>query len=32
VNPFSGSLPSSGAAAEEIVALMAELREQGWLP
>jgi chromosome partitioning protein len=28
---FSGSLPASGAAAEEVAALMGELREQGWL-
>jgi chromosome partitioning protein len=29
---FSGALPSAGAAAEEVAALMAELRGQGWLP
>jgi chromosome partitioning protein len=29
---FSGSLPASGAAAEETAALMGELRAQGWLP
>jgi len=29
---FSGALPKEGAAAGELVALMAELREQGWLP
>lgn len=29
---FSGSLPATGTAAEEIAALMAELRGQGWLP
>jgi chromosome partitioning protein len=28
---FSGSLPASGAPAEEVAALMGELREQGWL-
>ena len=29
---FSGALPAAGAAAEEVAALMAELRGQGWLP
>jgi chromosome partitioning protein len=29
---FSGVLPTTGGAAEEITALMAELRGQGWLP
>jgi chromosome partitioning protein len=29
---FSGSLPAACTAAEEIAALMAELRGQGWLP
>ena len=29
---FSGSLPATGVAAEEIAALMGELRGQGWLP
>lgn len=29
---FSGTLPTSGTAAEEIAALLAELRELGWLP
>ena len=29
---FSGALPTTGAAAEEVAALMAELRENGWLP
>jgi chromosome partitioning protein len=28
----SGALPAAGAAAEEVAALMAELRGQGWLP
>jgi chromosome partitioning protein len=28
---FSGASPTGGAAADEITALMAELREQGWL-
>jgi chromosome partitioning protein len=28
---FSGARPASGVAADEITALMAELREQGWL-
>jgi chromosome partitioning protein len=29
---FSGALPASGTAADEIAALLAELRELGWLP
>ena len=29
---FSGALPAAGTAAEEVAALMAELRGQGWLP
>ena len=29
---FSGALPKEGAAADEIAALVAELREGGWLP
>jgi chromosome partitioning protein len=29
---FSGALPASGAGADEITALMTELRGQGWLP
>jgi chromosome partitioning protein len=29
---FSGALPESGAAADEIAALIGELRELGWLP
>ena len=29
---FSGALPASGAGADEIMALMTELRGQGWLP
>jgi chromosome partitioning protein len=29
---FSGAMPVAGAAAEEVAALMAELRGQGWLP
>jgi chromosome partitioning protein len=29
---FSGRLPEGGPAAEEAASLLAELREQGWLP
>ena len=29
---FSGALPTTGTAAEEVAGLMAELRGQGWLP
>lgn len=29
---FSGALPATGAAAEEVAALLTELRGQGWLP
>jgi chromosome partitioning protein len=29
---FSGALPATGTAAEEVAGLMAELRGQGWLP
>jgi chromosome partitioning protein len=29
---FSGALPEAGPAADEIAALIAELRGEGWLP